>query len=243
MKYIEILSKIGLTKEESMIYLDLLENHESNIVTISDRTGINRPALYKLIPNLVETGLISKVIKGKRNVFKAESPKNLTKLFNTLSNNFNFILPDLEEVYESNDNKPLIKFYNGIKGIKNIFEDVINTLGKGDTYYRYSSRNVFGQKYYPTTYSKFIEENKITRYVITSEKISQTKIQKVRREMVVIPKKMDLFEDNFAKIIYKNKVAVIDYNSLTGFIIENQLFAKFEEKLFKLLFKLIKSIH
>jgi hypothetical protein len=59
--------------------------------------------------------------------------------------------------------------------------------------------------------------------------------------MVVIPKNFDLFEDNVSKIIYKNKVAIVDYNSLSGFIIENRLFAKFEEKLFKLLFKLMKK--
>lgn len=33
--------------------------------------------------------------------------------------------------------------------------------------------------------------------------------------MVVIPKTFDLFEDNVSKMIYKNKVAIIDYNSMS----------------------------
>jgi predicted transcriptional regulator len=41
----------------------LLENNESSIVDIANRTHINRPALYKIIPALIETGLIANVIK------------------------------------------------------------------------------------------------------------------------------------------------------------------------------------
>jgi len=59
--------------------------------------------------------------------------------------------------------------------------------------------------------------------------------------VVVIPKKIDLFEDNITKIIYANKVAIIDYNTNESFIIESEIFAVFEKKLFKMLFKFIKS--
>ncbi|MDD5213720.1 MAG: helix-turn-helix domain-containing protein [Candidatus Gracilibacteria bacterium] len=241
MKYENILSKIGLSREESTIYLDLLENNESSIVDISNRTHINRPALYKIIPALIETGLVANVVKGKRKVFKAESPNNLKKLFDNLSNSFTNILPDLEEMHDSNNSKPSIRFFDGTKGLKFIFEDILSTLKTGDTYYRYSARNVFDRKYFPTDYNTIIDDKGIYRYLITSEKLASTKTPKARREMVVIPKNFDLFEDNVSKIIYKNKVAIVDYNSLTGFIIENQLFAKFEEKLFKLLFKLMKK--
>lgn len=240
--YEKILSKIWLSDLESKIYLDILENWVSNIVSISNRTAINRPALYKTLPNLVEIWIISKLIKWKRTVYRAESPKMLSKMFDWLSNMFYSILPELEEIHESNHYKPSIRFFEGVKWIKFIFEDILNTLEKWDTYYRYSSRNVFGQKYYPTDYANTIDEKWIYRYLITSEKLYSTKIPKARREVVVIPNHFDLFEDNLAKIIYKNKVAIVDYNSLTGFIIENHLFAKFEEKIFKLLFKLMKNI-
>lgn len=241
MKYENILAKIGLSKEESAIYIDLLENWESSIVDISNRTKINRPALYKIIPALLEINLISQVIRWKRKVFKAESPNNLQSLFNNLSNTFSSILPDLEELYDSNKSKPSIKFFEWTKWLKRIFEDILETLDFWDTYYRYSARNVFDKKYFPTNYNTIIDEKWIYRYLITSEKLASTKSPKVRREMVVVPKNFDLFEDNVAKIIYKNKVAIVDYNSLTWFIIENRLFAKFEEKLFKLLFNLMKK--
>lgn len=241
MKYENILSKIWLSREESTIYMDLLENNESSIVDISNRTHINRPALYKIIPALIETGLVANVIKWKRKVFKAESPNNLKKLFDNLSNSFTNILPDLKEMHDSNNSKPNIRFFEWTKWLKVIFEDILFTLKTWDVYYRYSARNIFDKRYFPTDYNKIIDDRWIYRYLITSEKLASTKIPKARREMVIIPKNFDLFEDNISKIIYKNKVAIVDYNSLSGFIIENQLFAKFEEKLFKLLFKLMKK--
>lgn len=241
MKYENILNKIWLSNEEARIYIDLLNHGESNILDISNRTSIHRPALYKIIPNLVETGLIWQIIKWKRKVFKAENPNNLKKLFDNLSNNFLNILPDLEEMHDSNNLKPNIRFFEWTKWFKIIFDDILDNLKDWDTYYRYSARNVFDRKYFPTDYNKIIDEKWIYRYLITSEKLASTKEKKARREMVIIPKSFDLFEDNVSKIIYKNKVAIVDYNSMTWFIIENQLFAKFEEKLFKLLFKLMKK--
>lgn len=241
MNYENILKKIWLSREESKIYIDLLENWISNIVEISNRTNINRPALYKIIPELLETNLISQIIKWKRRVFKAENPKNLSKIFENLSNTFNSIIPELEELYDSKKTKPNIRFFEWWKWLKFIYEDILNTLENWDIYYRYSSRHIFDRKYFPTDYNKKIDEKWIYRYLITSESLAKTKEQKAKREMVIIPKDFDLFEDNVSKVIYKNKVAIIDYNSMTWFIIENQIFSKFEEKLFKLLFKLMKK--
>lgn len=59
--------------------------------------------------------------------------------------------------------------------------------------------------------------------------------------MIAIPKNYDLFEDNVTKLIYSNKVAIIDHNTHTSFIVENQKFANFEKKIFKLLFKYLKN--
>ncbi len=79
--------------------------------------------------------------------------------------------------------------------------------------------------------------------VITSDELLRRKDikKKLNREMVAIPKKYDLFEDNVTKVIYGNKVAILDYNSDTSFVIENQKFADFERKIFKLLYKYLRK--
>ena len=66
------------------------------------------------------------------------------------------------------------------------------------------------------------------------------KLQKrprLEREVKAVPPDFDLFEYNVSQIIYGNKVAVIDYNTETAVVIENPTIAKFQEKIFQLLFR------
>jgi len=67
------------------------------------------------------------------------------------------------------------------------------------------------------------------------------KPNKLTKDVVIIPKDYDIFEDNITKIIYANKVAIIDYNTQECFIIESSIFANFERKIFKLLFKFLRN--
>jgi len=59
--------------------------------------------------------------------------------------------------------------------------------------------------------------------------------------VVIIPPDYDLFEDNVTKIIYANKVAIIDYHTFESFVIESEAFAGFEKKLFALLFRFLRK--
>ncbi|MDD2487797.1 MAG: helix-turn-helix domain-containing protein [Candidatus Gracilibacteria bacterium] len=243
MKSTKILSKIGLSETESAIYLDLLKNGASNIVEISMRVKFNRPLIYKTIPYLIETGLVSKIVKGKRSHYKAESPEYLKGIFERHSNDFLNLIPDLQEIYETGDkNRPTITVLEGKKSIKFVFEDIVTTLNKGDTYYRYSSRSNFGDFLMLGKYKEIRDKKQINRLVITSEKRAIGRSKKIDRDVVFIPKGFELFDQNVAKMIYANKVAIIDYNTYTSFIIENMILAKFEEKIFKTLFKFLKNM-
>ena len=61
------------------------------------------------------------------------------------------------------------------------------------------------------------------------------------REVIMIPESFDTFTDNITKIIYANKVAIIDYDTQIGWVIENERFARYEEKIFQLLAKFIRK--
>lgn len=241
-KYENIISKIWLSENQTKIYLDLLNNWSSNIVEISRRISIHRPIIYKTIPSLVEIWLISEVLKWKRKNYKAESPENLKSIFENLSNNFSNIIEELWEIYNQSSDKPIFKILNWINWIKSVFLDVVNTLDYEWTFYRYTSSANFNRKYLPNKYRELRNDKKIRRVVITSEDWEYSKKRnKPEREVVRMPKNFWLLDDNIAKIIYKNKIAIIDYNSLTSIIIESEIFAKFELRIFKTLVKLLKE--
>ena len=240
----KILSKLWLSKEESQIYLYLLKNQDKTLTEISKQTIINRPKLYKIIPLMLENWLISKVIKWKRIFYKAENPNILKNYLENIKRDFETFVPEIQKLYEDSFSKPVFKHFSWKHWIKNIFIDIWNTLWVWEVFYRYSSRKdiwktSISQKDYEM-YKILREEKKLERYVITNEYLNTLKPKKLEKEVVIIPKNYDLFEDNITKIIYSNKVAIIDYNTNESFIIESQIFANFEKKIFMLLFKFLR---
>ncbi len=240
-----LLKKLWLSPDEANIYLFLIHTQNKTLAEISKWTQINRPKLYKILPSMIESGLIGSIINGKRTLYKAEHPKILSQYLETIKEEYDLYIPEIEKLYKNQFSKPIFKHVTWKNGIKNIFLDIGNTLKIGDVFYRYSSRNDINQtsiseKDY-AQYKKLREEKRLERYVITNEYLNDLKPKKLEKDVVVIPKKYDIFEDNITKIIYADRVAIIDYNSFECFIIESPIFAHFERKIFMLLFQFLKK--
>lgn len=242
---IHILQNIGLSETESKIYICLLEHGAQNISEIAERSKCNRVQVYAALPRMLEKRLIGESKKGKRKIFFAENPENLENIFYEQKLSFQNTVSFLKEKYEKNMSKPELRIFYTQEALKHIFIDVIQSLEKGETYYRYSSRKFdYLRGFLPDGYKKMRDQKEIGRMIITSEELKNLKEQKekkLNREILAIPKKYDLFDDNIGKIIYANKVAIIDYNTMTSFVIENAKFAEFEKKIFLLLYKLLKK--
>lgn len=240
-----ILQKLWLSQDEANIYLFLIHNQNQTIAEISKWTKINRPKLYKILPNMVESWLVANIMNGKRIHYTAENPKILSQYLENIKNEYDLYIPEIEKLYQNQFSKPIFKHLKWVSGVWNIFLDIAHTLKAGEVFYRYSSRNesalsLFPKKMYQE-YKKIRDTKKLERYVITNEFLNDLKPKKLDKDVVIIPPKYDIFEDNITKIIYGNKVAIIDYNSLESFIIESPIFANFEKKIFLLLFKFLKK--
>lgn len=170
----------------------------------------------------------------------AEPPNRLETIFDDLKIDFFEALPDLEDMYSSNELKPKVRFLSGKEGTKRVFDDIVRSLPKGDTFYRYSS-NIDGQekkdKYVPRGYRKMRDDKKLERQVITNQVTAQRKINKLDRFIKVIPQDFGAFVHNVTELIYGDKTAFIDYNSETAMIIESKKIADFQRHIFKVLYK------
>jgi len=242
---IQILQNIGLTDVEARIYISLLEKWNHTISGISEISWCNRVQIYKSIERLKSSKLIWETIKWRRKYFFAENPENLENIFYEQKLSFQNTISFLKEKYEKKQTKPELRTFYTKDAMKHIFYDVVETLNPWETYYRYSSRKHDNMRgFMSNDYKNKRDSKEIQRMVITSDELKKLKEKwnkKLNREMVAIPKKYDLFEDNISKIIYANKLAIIDYESQTSFIIENKKLADFEKKIFKLLFKYLRK--
>ncbi|HEY0964418.1 MAG TPA: helix-turn-helix domain-containing protein [Candidatus Paceibacterota bacterium] len=235
----ELLTKTGLSKKEAAVYTALLEHGTLSLSDISRETHINRPALYQLLPKMKKDGLVSAVQKQRRLFYRAESPDRLLEMYKDEHKEIAKRLTELSEAHRyASPDKPLIKYFEGRHGVKFVFDDIAHTLPSDSTFYRYSARAGGKTADFENTYYARVRDTKrIERLVITSEEKASQKPKKLERSVKAIPKEFDLFEDNISLVIYGNKTAYIDYSSNTAFIVESEKIARFQEKLFKLLYK------
>ncbi|MDO8590618.1 MAG: helix-turn-helix domain-containing protein [bacterium] len=233
----EILKSLGLTEYESQIYISLLEKGVSGISKISRETGINRPAIYKIIPTLLGKGIVTEVIKKKQKLYSAENPEKLEAILENVQKRFKNALPELLQDYEGIANKPIVKFLSGKHGISFIFEDLVRTLKKGDIFYRYSAPRDLSraEKYLPENYRKIRDEKQLERFVITGESIAEQKKPRLERDIRILSN-IEENDFNITQIIYANKIALINYESETAVLIEDRLTANFQKMIFKTLY-------
>lgn len=238
MKIEQILGSLGLQKDEIRLYLALLEVPPVTVSELARTTGIHRPLIYRALPSLQEKGLLSVVVLGKQKRYTAESPTRVEKLFRDLEQSFSLLLPNLEATYAARERRPIMKYYEGREGIRKVFEDLLETLKKGDVFYRYSSRRSAedGEKYLPRGYRERRDQKQLERFVITNEATSRAKQKRLERALKVIPGKYGSFEYDVTQLIYGSKVAFIDYGSQTASIIENPQMAAFQTHLFRVFF-------
>jgi len=235
-----VLAQLGLSVHESTVYLDLLQNGPATVGALSKRAGIYRPALYKLIPTLIEKGLVSRTqTKHKQQHYRAESPERLESLFENAQQRLKEALPELASLYTNRrQNRPVVRFLEGKVGIRSVFADILTTLKRGDIFYRYSSiKELPSRSYLPPHYEEIRDKKQLERLVITNAPMAQAKPPRLERETKIVPSEYDLFNDNVTHLIYGDKIAVIDYNTETAIIIESKVIAEFQRKLFLLLYR------
>ena len=239
---IKLLKNLGLSDKESATYLDLVESGPSLIATIAHRTGFHRADLYKILPHLIERGLVTVAPRGKQKRYVAESPSRLEDIFNAIKTDFDKLLPQLNELYDQPSQRPVVKFFEGAKGVTSVFEDLLTTLKRGGIYYRYSSRRagVEVEKYAPSNFRPRRDAKQIERYMISDGLTDhQKKHPTLNRAVKIIPEGKSLFNDNIIMLIYSDRVVIADLDSVSAILVENKTIAEFQKKIFKLLFELL----
>lgn len=232
MKYKAALMKIGMKDEEAIIYETLLEEGELNILNLSYKTNINRPALYKILPKMIRKDLLVEVKKQKRILYAATSPNKLDNLVKNSQQDLENIIANLNTEYSKKNIIPKIEVYYGEEGIKRIFMDILTTTTKESEILRYSAVLEFKKDYRPKDFGKKLKDKKVETLIITNTQIKEK--NDIKNNLYTMIKILDGYinVNNVSKTIYENKVAHIDYENEVGFIMYNEKIAKMEKEIF-----------
>ena len=78
-----VLEELGLSPAEAKVYLTLVETGSTLAGPIIKKTGLHRGTTYQILQRLKEKGLVSAIVKGKKQYFIAESPDKLELLIDS----------------------------------------------------------------------------------------------------------------------------------------------------------------
>lgn len=229
-----ILHSIGFDDNETTVFLYLVHQGASNVTAIAKKTKLSRGAVYKTLSLLLEKKRARTTSSKKRVLYEAIDPSTLVSEVEEATKRGIQNLYQLSAKHKASLFVPVTSMYEGQEEIHSIYEDIIKTLPKGGTYFRYTSRKDSYEK--TPLYQTYKNIKEIERLVITSEQKALSKEKDSNRFIKTVPKDF-AFEDNVTLLIYGSKVAYIDYTSMTGTVIESPQLARFQEKIFKLLWK------
>lgn len=233
------LERLGLHAYEAKIYLALLDLGTASITDLVRATGLHRPIVYQWLDSLTKKHLIAFSPKKRGKLYYAEPPERLQQQLQDVAKDFASILPALKNKYEGHVHQPKVRYFAGEDVVTAVYEDVLATCQTGDVFYRYESPRdykKFDAWLPPAYFERVCKRKEIEKYIITNEKTARTKKRVLERVERAVPTNFDPFEYDITQIIYQHKVAFIDFETKTAWIIESPRFATFQRQLFKLLF-------
>lgn len=122
--YMDLLSPLhqfGLNRSEIKIYLFLLEQGVCTPPQIAKATGIARTNCYNVVRSLVSKGLVEDEKRNKRRAYIACDPASLLRAIDRQKEAIERAVPDLRTLYLTQQNKPKIRFFEGLEEIQEIY--------------------------------------------------------------------------------------------------------------------------
>lgn len=129
-----LINDLGLDKNEAKVYQALLELGPSTVSQVTKKAGITRTFGYQILEKLSIYGLVNRTSgKSQKIFYEAEHPRRLVQFVKNKKNHWNRrlkqaekILPELVSIYKIAE-KPIIKYQEGVEGIKTIYEQTLNS--------------------------------------------------------------------------------------------------------------------
>jgi len=138
-KFLEVLKKLGMTKNDALVYLALLKLGKAHAGEIIKEANVHSSRVHESINKLSTLGLLTYTIQAKRKSYQAEDPKTLINIAKELEKETYDIIPILNEQWFKKEGETTIKVYEGYKGLKTLFDSILEELQPGEEHLVFSA--------------------------------------------------------------------------------------------------------
>ena len=232
------MESLGLTKNQSLVYLSLLTLGSTSIQPLIKETGLHRSRVYDALEKLEELGLMSSVVKDYKKYFQASQPEKLLEYLEEKKAMVQSILPQLKKLESMKKEEMHASLYKGIEGLKTIHSEMLNSSKE---VYVLGAKGLIFQvlKYFTPRFERERTRKKIKFFLIYDNKdIKKYERGVVKRRLFegkILPRG---FNSHAVVNIFGNKVAIVHWKEKypTTFVIENSEVADAFRKWFRFMY-------
>lgn len=250
----DALEQLGLNDKQVAIYLTLLQMGEGTIQDIASKTKIKRTTVYSVLDSLVGRGLVNFLDKDWHRNYFAENPKKVLLYFKDQKQNlfnqeqkFIEVLPELASIYNTKATKPKIRFYEGVDGLKQIYEETL-LLKSNEEMLAYGAaaliHKVFGDEWIANYLARRVKGRIHQRAIVEDSEEGRAHQQndvRENRQTILIPQDKYPFTNEIN--IFANKMSIVSFKEQMGVIIESADVAGTQKAIFELAWLGAKSLN
>ena len=252
------LRRLGLSTDESKIYLALIEKPLTHL-ELARKTNVNRTKIYRLADSLMARSLITEKQRDDGKFLVATDPANLEIELSAAQEKlklqqqiFKSTLPSLTELYTNKKSDPedffTIDTFEGSAGLKQMLWNELKTEGEICIFAHDSLDQVAGRRW-AENYRAEMTERKVPHRVLentdATHVLEHTKIDDYKTIYDVRFLTRDVLDLQQELTIHDNVVSIYNWNKdgegvKVGLEIHNQQFADFQRAIFETYWKMAK---
>jgi len=245
----DLWKSLGLAKNEAKIYETLLQEGDSTVAEIVNKSKIHRRNVYDSLKRLLEKGLVFEILQKRDRLYQAVDPHKLEEILDEKKRMLSALMPKLLGMYDRKASQEEVFIYQGLEAYKNEMRDVIRlgepmyTIG-GKGLWTDSRLTGFLEEFTREAQKKKIQFNVLwdhevgERYKTLTERLSTR--SKVLPKRFSSPSVIDIFGDHIV-IFSKGNITALD-EDVTLTVIINERIAEAMRIWFKLIWELIDKV-
>jgi len=122
----KIIQNYDLSEREAKVYLAGLSKGKSKVSEIAKAAGLNRITTYEILKRLASKGLASGITYSNITYFQVINPEAFISKKERQLSLAKELLPYLSSIKRSTSGKPKVDFYEGVEGIKTVYESTLS---------------------------------------------------------------------------------------------------------------------
>ena len=242
MKLKLILKDFGLTERQVNIYLNTMELGSISAYKIAKKLNIPRSTCYEELDNLRDMRLITTFRKKKVKYYSAEDPRKFLQEHKGKIEMLEKSMPEFSALFMKQRNKPQVRFYEKVNGMKIIFQEILNDNPREMLGFS-SADDIFEHlnEFWPD-FVKKRKRNKIPIRLLMKNTAKGRERQANGREDLrtvrLLPKE---YQFNGVFVVWKNKIAMFSFSpEMIALIIESPIIYKTQKAMFDIIWASLK---